>query len=859
MVRRLYVRILKQANQNIQNQLQRHHFFQSRAIYHFQYARHPFDKTPKRDQDDKNPLLFEYSISNMNAEVLNLFTNIHRFGCLINQCSLSCVLKSCSCLSSQFLGKQAHCHCTKSGFLEDVSVGTSLMDMYMKTGSIIDGERVFDEMGGTNVVTWTTLIAGYSSNGLIDRSLQAFKTMQMEGIKPNSFTFATVFGAFAGDDTPEKGFQLHALVIKFGFDATLFVGNSLISLYSRSGMVEEAKAVFGKMEIRSEVSWNAMITGFVSNRHDFEALELFHWMRVSPVKQTRATYLAIIKLCSNLKESDLARQVHCWVMKSEFGSVENIRTALMGCYTKCGDMDDAFKLFSSTINRNVISWTAIIGGYLRNNCRAEEAANLFCQMRKENVKPNHFTYSTILSAYPVICISQLHSEIVKTNYENSPTVGTALLDAYVKTGCIHDASKVFETIHEKDIVAWSAMVAGYAQDGDTEKAVKVFSQLAKEGVLPNEFTFSSVINACATSASAVEQGKQFHGSSIKFGYNNALCVSCALVTMYAKRGSIESANVVFQRQKERDLVSWNSMITGYAHHGYAPKALQIFEEMRSKNMEMDVVTFIGVISACTHTGLVSEGEKYFDFMVKDLQIPPSMEIYSCMVDLYSRAGKMEKATSLIDRMPFPASATVWRTILAACRVQRNMELGKLAADKLISLHPQDSAAYVLLSNLYAASGNWQERDRVRKMMEERGVKKETGYSWIEIKNKTYTFTAGDGNHPLSNSIYMKLEELSFRLREAGYEPDTSYVLHDVEDEHKAAILSRHSERLAIAFGLIATSPGIPIQIVKNLRVCGDCHTVIKLISKIEGREIIVRDSNRFHHFKGALCSCGDYW
>ncbi|RVX20264.1 Pentatricopeptide repeat-containing protein [Vitis vinifera] len=229
-----------------------------------------------------------------------------------------------------------------------------------------------------------------------------------------------------------------------------------------------------------------------------------------------------------------------------------------------------------------------------------------------------------------------------------------------------------------------------------------------------------------------------------------------------------------------------------------------------------------------------------------------MEHYSCMVDLYSRAGMLEKAMDLINKMPFPAGATIWRTLLAACRVHLNVQLGELAAEKLISLQPQDSAAYVLLSNIYATAGNWQERAKVRKLMDMKKVKKEAGYSWIEVKNKTFSFMAGDLSHPQSDRIYLKLEELSIRLKDAGYYPDTKYVLHDVEEEHKEVILSQHSERLAIAFGLIATPPGTPIQIVKNLRVCGDCHTVIKLISKIEGRDIVVRDSNRFHHFKGGV-------
>ncbi|XP_043723343.1 pentatricopeptide repeat-containing protein At2g27610 [Telopea speciosissima] len=450
-------------------------------------------------------------------------------------------------------------------------------------------------------------------------------------------------------------------------------------------------------------------------------------------------------------------------------------------------------------------------------------------------------------------------KLSKLIMRTSPSVGTALLDAYIKIGNTQEAAIIFKQINEKDIVAWSAMLAGYAQVGDSEGAIKLFCDMRKEGFRPNEFTFSSVINACARPTAAVEQGKQLHGSLIKFGLENAICVSSALVTMYAKRGSIESAHEVFKNQEKRDLVAWNSMISGYAQHGCGKKALEIFEEMETQGLELDGITFIGVILACTHAGLVDEGKKYFASMIKDNHINPTMEHYACMVDLYSRAGKLKEAMDLIRDMPFPAGATVWRTLLGACRVYRDLELGKLAAENLISLEPQDSAAYVLLSNMYAAAGKWEERAKVRKLMDERKVKKEAGYSWIEVKNQIHSFMACDQSHPLSNCINAKLEELNARLKDVGYCPDTNFVLHDVEEEHKEAILSQHSERLAIALGLIITPPGVPLQIVKNLRVCGDCHTVIKLISVIEGRDIVVRDSNRFHHFKGGYCSCGDYW
>lgn len=825
----------------------------------FRIACNLFEKSPQRNILEYNSLLVDYFRNERNQEALNLFVGIRRLGLLVDGSTLSSVLKGCGCLFDQVAGRQVHCLCIKCGFLKDVSVATSLVDMYMKTDDSGDGSKVFDEMGDRNVVSWTSLLAGFAQNGLIDQALGLFSQMHVEGVKPNPFTLAAILGALADHGMVENGVQVHGFVIKSGLESSMFVCNSLISMYSKSGMVKDSRAVFDSMENRNAVTWNSMVAGCVKNGLDLEAFKLFYRMRLEGEILTQMIFSTLIKLCANVKELGFARQLHCRVLKSGFGLDENIRTALMVVYNKCAEMDDAFKMFSLMEGvQSVVTWTAMISGFLQNGV-ADQAVHLFCQMSRVGVRPNHYTYSTILMAQSSISIFQVHAQVIKANYEKSLTVGTALLDAYVKIGNVEEAVKVFELIDEKDIVAWSAMLAGYAQIGETEGSVKMFLQIVREGFMPNEFTFSSVIHACAAPTAAVEQGKHFHALSIKSRLNNALCVSSALITMYAKRGNIESANEVFKRQGERDLVSWNSIISGFAQHGQGKKALELFANMQRQQLEMDGITFIGVISACTHAGLVDEGQRYFNLMVDDHNICPTMEHFSCMVDLYSRAGMLEKAMDIINGMPFPASATVWRTLLAACRVHRNLKLGKLAAERLIFLKPQDSAAYVLLSNIYAAAGNWQERAKVRKLMEERKVKKEAGYSWIEVKNKTYSFLAGDVSHPWAMFIYSKLEELNVRLRDMGYQADTSCVLHDVEEEHKVAILSQHSERLAIAFGLIGTSPGTPIQIVKNLRVCGDCHNVIKLISKIEQRDIIVRDSNRFHHFNGGLCSCGDYW
>lgn len=762
-------------------------------------------------------------------------------------------------MADEVIGRQVHCLCVKLGFLDDVSIGTSLLDMYMKTEKLEDGRRVFDQMRERNVVSWTSLLTGYAQNGLNGEVLDLFLAMRMEGIKPNPLTFSAVLGALADERVTITGLQIHTLVIKYGFELATFVSNSLLNLYLKGGMVIDARAIFDDMETKNAVTWNSIISGLVINGLDVEAFETFYHMRLSGVNLTKMTFAPVLKLCAKHMELGFARQLHCQVLKSGFEFDHSIKTALMAAYNKCSQIDQAFKLFSMMDgDHSVVSWTAMISGHLQNGS-TEQAVNLFSRMSREGIKPNDFTYSTILTAQPAVSPFQIHAQVIKTNYEKSPTVGTALLDAYLKLGKLAESARVFDLIDEKDIVAWSAMLVGYAQFGDSEGAVKIFKELVKDGIKPNEFTFSSVLNACAAPTAPVEQGKQFHAFSIKLKLNNALCVSSALVTMYAKRGNIENANEVFKRQEERDLVSWNSMVSGYGQHGHAKKALQVFEEMQRQNVEMDGVTFIGVISACTHAGITDEGEKYFNVMVKDFDIEPTMEHYSCMVDLYGRAGMLQKAIDIINAMPFPAGATVWRTLLSASHVHRNLELGKLAAEKLIAIHPQDSTAYVLLSNIYAAHGNWLERTRVRKLMDERKVKKEAGYSWIEVQNNTHSFLAGDFSHPMSDKIYSKLEELKSRLKEAGYQPDYSYVLQDVDEAQKEATLFRHSERLAIAFGLISTPPGTALQIVKNLRVCGDCHEVIKIISMIEERDIVVRDTNRFHHFKGGICSCGDYW
>jgi pentatricopeptide repeat protein len=381
----------------------------------------------------------------------------------------------------------------------------------------------------------------------------------------------------------------------------------------------------------------------------------------------------------------------------------------------------------------------------------------------------------------------------------------------------------------------------------------------RAGIELSPVTISCVLPACAILA-ALQQGKEIHNYAIKRELRSNVSVGSALVDMYGKCGDVEIARKVFDKMNKRDVILWTSLIAGYGMHGYGEDALALFHHMERTNLKPDHVTFVALLSACSHAGLINEGWQCFDRMKIEYRITPLVEHYACMVDLLGRSGHLDEAYEFIKKMPIEPSSGVWGALLGACRVHCNVHLAEIVAEHLFEMEPGNPGFYVLLSNIYAAVGRRDGVHEVRSMMKERGVKKMPGCSWIELNNKVHAFIAGDKSHPRLEEIHATLENLVQQLKEEGYSPDTRFVLDDVEEEEeKKRILSGHSEKLAIIFGLISTSPGTPIRITKNLRMCGDCHSASKYISKVVARRITVRDLNRFHHFEDGLCSCGDYW
>eukprot|EP01018_Ginkgo_biloba_P037418 Gb_09410 [translate_table: standard] len=775
-----------------------------------------------------------------------------------NTSSCSSILQACT--NTKALN-QVHAHMLISGLGQDSFLIAKLVDMYSQCGSLANARLVFDKIYQPNVFLWNAIIRGYSRNGLSEETLTLYRQMQRSGIYPNKFTFPFVLKASAGLTALQEGQEIHYHIVRTGFQSDVYVGNALIDMYAKCGNIKDARQVFEKLSTRDVVSWTAIISGYVQNGDACEALTLFHQMQLADVNTDAVTIVSVLSACALLGALQQGMWVHNYLIRSGFEADASVGNSLVAMYAKCSNLEIARHLFDTMSRRDVVSWNAMIAGYAQNGY-TYEALTLFHQMQVEGVKPNQVTLLSIIPLCADIGDLQqgkgIHDYIIRRGFESIVTVGTALIHMYAKCGCIEIARQLFDKMSERNVISWNAMIAGYAQNGHGNEALILFNQLQLADVKANSMTMVNVLQACAH-LGVLKQGKWIHDYIIRNGLESDVFLVTALIDMYAKCGSIETARLLFDRMSERDVVSWSAMIAGYGMHGHAKDALDLFFQMQQAGVRPNDITFIGVLSACSHAGLVNDGWQYFECMSRDYCITPTTKHYACMVDLLGRAGHLYEAQVFIEKMPLKPDTSVWGALLGACRIHCNIELGKRVAECLFYLEPENAGFYVLLSNIYAASGKWDDVAKIRTMMKDRGVKKTPGCSLIEVSNRVHAFLVGDRSHPQSEKIYAMLETLAGQMKEAGYAPNTNFVLHDVEEEMKEHLLSCHSEKLAIAFGLINTSAGTPIQITKNLRVCDDCHSATKFISKIVRRDIIVRDANRFHHFKDGLCSCGDYW
>ncbi|XP_072974477.1 pentatricopeptide repeat-containing protein At3g24000, mitochondrial [Typha angustifolia] len=578
------------------------------------------------------------------------------------------------------------------------------------------------------------------------------------------------------------------------------------------------------------------------------------------LEPTSQIYSCLLKKCTQLKKLKEGSVIHKHLLNSRFKDDIFFQNAIVNLYCKCGSLEDARKTFEEMPNRDMVTWTALITGYAQND-RPNEALELFPRMLELGLMPNGFTFASVFKASGASSWDrigeQIHALCIKYGCDLDVYVGSALLDMYARHGKMDEACTVFDWLDSKNEISWNALIAGYARQDDGKNAIKKFSEMQRNCFGATHFTYSSVFSVCA-STGALEQGKWVHAHMVKSGQKLTAFVGNTLLDMYGKAGSIDDARKVFDRLDKKDVVSWNSMLTAFAQHGLGKEAVRLFEEMRRFGVQPNQITFLCVLTACSHGGLLREGKYYFELM-KKYKVEPEVDHYVTIVDLLGRAGHLDQAHDFIKKMPIRPTAAVWGALLGSCRMHRNAELGQFAAKHVFELDPHDAGPHVLLYNIYASAGRWDDAAKVRKMMKESKVKKEPACSWVEIENSVHMFVANDESHPQIKEIYKMWDNINGKIKEEGYIPDTGYVLLHVDEQEREAKLQYHSEKIALAFALLNMPPGATIRIMKNIRMCGDCHCAIKYVSKVTQREIIVRDTNRFHHFSNGSCSCGDYW
>ena len=848
-----------------------------------QDARQVFDALAKKSVIDWNVMIGGYVQHNRGKDAMQLFHQMRQEHVQADKITYVSILKACAGPLSLKWGREVHVLIRRDGLESDIRVGTALIQMYAKCGSIEEARQAFDNLTNRNVVstamvgayaqsgsvgstkvgdivTWNVMIGAYAGSGRGVEAYDIYLKMKEEGFQPNAVTYMSLLNDCASTGALEWVKDVHWHILEGGYESDVRVGSALVHMYAKSGSIEDAAVVFDRMKGRNLITWNVMIGAYAGSGRGVEAYDLYLKMKEEGFQPDAVTYMSLLNYCASTGALEWVKDVHRHILDEGHESDVRLGNALVHMYAKSGSIEDAAVVFDRMKGRDLITWNVMIGAYAGNG-RGVEAYDLYLKMKEEGFQPDAVTYMSLLnecaSTGALEWVKDVHRQILEGGYESDVRVGNALVHMYAKSGSIEDAAVVFDRMKDRNIITWTVMIGAYAGNGRGVEAYDLYLTMKEEGFQPDAVTYMSLLNDCA-STGALEWVKDVHRHILEEGHESDVRLGNALVHMYAKSGSIEDAQLVFERMEVCDVMTWNIMIGGLGQHGRGQDALELFRKMKADGLVPDACSFVALLSACSHAGLVDEGRQIFCAM-KDYGVEPTVVHYTCMVDLLGRAGLLEETKVFISSIPVEANAGTWGALLGACRTYGNVDLGELAAKEVMKLDPADASPYVLLSNIYAAAGQWDQVSFIRHMMQERSIRKEAGVSWIEISNKVHRFVVGDRSHPEAKKIYDVLNNLSKKLKAEGYIPDTRLVLRNIDEGQKVHALCAHSEKLAIAYGLMHTPRGVPIRVFKNLRVCSDCHTATGFISKVTGREIVTRDANRFHHFKDGVCSCGDYW
>nr|CAH65944.1 H0716A07.2 [Oryza sativa]CAH66009.1 H0613H07.7 [Oryza sativa] len=800
----------------------------------------------------------------------------------LDHSALPPAIKSAAALRDARSARAIHAAALRRGLLHRPSpaVANALLTAYARCGRLAAALEVFGSISDSahDAVSFNSLISALCLFRRWDHALAALRAMLAGGHPLTSFTLVSVLRAVshlpAAAAAVRLGREAHAFALKNGLlhGHQRFAFNALLSMYARLGLVADAQRLFaGATPGRGDVvTWNTMVSVLVQSGMFDEAVQTLYDMVALGVRPDGVTFASALPACSRLELLDVGREMHAYVIKDdELAANSFVASALVDMYATHEQVGKARQVFDMVPDsgKQLGMWNAMICGYAQAGMD-EEALRLFARMEAEaGFVPCETTMASVL---PACARSEafagkeaVHGYVVKRGMAGNRFVQNALMDMYARLGKTDVARRIFAMVDLPDVVSWNTLITGCVVQGhvaDAFQLAREMQQLEEGGVVPNAITLMTLLPGCAILA-APARGKEIHGYAVRHALDTDVAVGSALVDMYAKCGCLALSRAVFDRLPRRNTITWNVLIMAYGMHGLGGEATVLFDRMTaSGEARPNEVTFMAALAACSHSGMVDRGLQLFHAMERDHGVEPTPDILACVVDILGRAGRLDEAYAMVTSMEAgEQQVSAWSTMLGACRLHRNVHLGEIAGERLLELEPEEASHYVLLCNIYSAAGQWTRAAEVRSRMRRRGVAKEPGCSWIEVDGAIHRFMAGESAHPASEEVHAHMEALWGEMVARGYTPDTSCVLHDMDDGDKAAVLRCHSEKLAIAFGLLRAAPGATIRVAKNLRVCNDCHEAAKFLSKMVGREIVLRDVRRFHHFRNGQCSCGDYW
>lgn len=702
---------------------------------------------------------------NSPAKALAIFTENLQLGFTgrtMDEITLCLALKACR--RDPKRGCQIHGFSITSGFTSFVCVSNAVMGMYRNAGRFSNAMRIFENLVDPDVVSWNTILSGFYDN---QAALDFVVRMKSAGFVFDPFTYSTALSFCVGSEGFGLALQLQSTALKSGLESDVVVGNSFITMYSRAGSFGDAKRVFDEMVVKDMISWNSLLSG-LSQGGDFgfEAVAVFREMMREGVEVDHVSFTSVITTCCHEPDLKLARQVHCLCIKRGYETLVEVGNVLISSYWKCGVSEAVESVFYQMSERNVVSWTTMI------SANKDDAVSIFHKMRLDGVCPNEVTFVGLINA--VKCNGQvkeglkIHGICIKTGFVSKLSIGNSFITMYAKFEALGDAKKAFDEIAFREIISWNAMISGFAQNGFSHEALKMFLSAAAE-TMPNEYTFGSVLNAIASAEDiSLKHGQRCHARILKFGFSICRVVSSALLDMYAKRGSINESEKVFNEMPERNQFVWTSIISAYSNHGDIESVMNLFQEMVKENVAPDLVTFLSVLTACNRKGMVDKGYEIFNSMTKDYKLEPSHEHYSCMVDMLGRAGRLEEAEEVMSEVPGGPGESMLQSMLGSCRLHGNMKMGAKVAELAMEMKPELSGSYVQMYNIYAEKGQWEKAAEIRREMRKKDVRKEVGFSWIDVVDSEGSltmqgFSSGDKSHPKSDEIYRMVDILGLEM------------------------------------------------------------------------------------------------